>query len=507
MSKRLVEAIAWWRHHPVDAVKDWFGVTPDDWQGDVLNDLFASEGMARVAAKSCHGAGKTTAESWAHWIFMKTRSHGRVVATAPTQSQLRDVLWPEIAKWHSKMHTDLAGMWDISETHVRHKKFPKTWFSVARTSNKQENLQGFHGTNICVLVDEASGVRADVFEVLEGILSEAGQIGKEAKIFMVGNPTQLSGEFYNAFHKNADLYKLYTICGDNKMPTDRYGGRIFLSNRVTEAYRQNIARKYGRNGPVYDVRVRGLFPTEADDSIIPLSWAENAQYVQPPVFDRIAHPYRLVMDVARMGTDKTVLGVFRGNACLSLQRWPKTTTGQCVDILKEARDSIVQQGFIVSRIIVDEPGIGGGVIDSGRRAGLMITPYHGGASPSVNSNDPEEDVRMFLNRRARDFWHLRRMLEMNQISIPEDEALVNQMASVKYKYQESTDKIKVESKGEMKDRLGEDGSPDETDCLVMGFAPEYSFIKAMPGEILALNADLDFGGLRNTSVHDFREFV
>jgi hypothetical protein len=35
-----VGAYANWAKNPVEAVKDWFKVTPDDWQGDVLNGLF-----------------------------------------------------------------------------------------------------------------------------------------------------------------------------------------------------------------------------------------------------------------------------------------------------------------------------------------------------------------------------------------------------------------------------------------------------------------------------------
>lgn len=505
MSSLVEDAIAHWKHHPVDAVKDWFDVALEEWQGYALIDLLGSVDPSRVAIKSAHGVGKTALESMAHWVFMMTRPECRVVATAPTQHQLKDVLWPEIAKWHGKMHERFAEMWEISDTHVRHKKHPKTWFSTARTSNKRENLQGFHNEHLCILADEASGIPPSVFEVLEGTLSEAGELGKEAKLLMVGNPTQVTGEFYNAFNKNKELYMRYTISGDRKLPVDRNGGRIFLSKRVTETYRQNMAQKYGLIGPVYDVRVRGVFPSEVDDAVIPMSWAESAQYVTIPVFDRLRDPVRLVMDVSRFGVDETVIGCFRGMICLWMKAYPKTSTNQCVDIIWDAYQNLIEQGYVVSQIIIDEPGVGGGVIDSARRRGLNVIPYHGGASPSQNSMDPDEDIRMFTNRRARDWWHLRRKMELGEVRIPEDEILVNQLASVKYKYAEN-DKIRVESKASMRERLGDDASPDRADCLVMGFAPYYSLIGAMPGELNHLDLSIALGDFRPTHLNDLRHF-
>ena len=56
----------------------------------------------------------------------------------------------------------------------------------------------------------------------------------------------------------------------------------------------------------------------------------------------------------------------------------------------------------------------------------------------------------------------------------ENEVLINQLASVKYEYNER-EKIQIESKRKMRDRLGEDASPDRADNIIMGIAPWYSF--------------------------------
>lgn len=478
-SPKIDEAFEYWRANPVEAVKDWFDITPDDYQGDILNALVAGD---RVAMKSGHGVGKTTTLAWAGWWFLVLHDDSRLVATAPTQSQLHDVLWPEYSKWHNRMPEELAEQWDISATHIRNKSKPKLWFGIARTSNKPANLQGFHNANIMIQADESSAVPQAVFEVVEGTLSEAGENGRIAKLIMGGNPNFTTGELFNAFHKNAEMYQRFTVSGEPSFldqlslkqgETHKDHGRVYYSKRVTKKYRDTIAKKYGRDSAVYDVRVKGDFPRNSDISVIALQWAESAQFVPLPGFDNVADAVTLVMDVARLGGDETVLGHFRRGHCFKMQAWPKTTTVQCEDYVIEARKYYTLAKVALGAVIVDEPGVGGGVIDGLRRRNVPVIPYNGGASLKTEQ-DPEDDIRMFANRRSRDWWHLRRLMEQGLIHIPEDETLTAQLASVQYDYGDGNQKIQVESKKAMRERLGEDASPDRADVIVMGAAPWYA---------------------------------
>jgi hypothetical protein len=496
LSSKLAKAIEYWGTHPVEAIKDWFGVTPEDYQGEALIDLF---GPGRVSMKSAHGVGKTTCMSWAGWVFLVTRPLSLVPATAPTAAQLMDVLWPEFGKWHMRMPEDLRNQWDFSSTHIRNKKYPRNWFATARTSNKQENMQGFHNSAVLVLVDEAPGVPGPIFEVIEGIMSNADETGQEARILMAGNPVNTAGEFYNSFTKNSALYSRITVTGDPTTLFTKIDGKTFVSKRVSEKYRKTMASKYGLGG-VYDARVRGVFPREADDVVIPMEWAHRAQFIELPYLDRIADPVTIVMDVARYGGNKTTLGIYRKNHCLAMHSWPKTSAVHCADILAEAyiHGAYGVGDLIRGAVIVDEPGVGGGVVDVARRYGVPVTPYNGSAKFIIGV-DPAEDIRMFSNRRSRDWWYLRRRFEQNLSKIPENEIIVNELASVKYDY--VNEKIKVEGKRDMIDRLGdENASPDYADNLVMGMTP-YLGVTSTPkwdGGI-----EFELGGDRATADMDF----
>lgn len=474
--------LARWRSDPILAVREIFGAELEPYQAKLLG-ITLPDTPDRWAMKSAHGVGKTTALALLGWVFLITRENPRVVATAPTKAQLTDALWPEFAKWHAEMRfPELRDAFDISEGHIRLRERPKSWFAVARTSNRPENVQGFHGKHILILVDEASAVPAGVFEVLEGALSNAEFEDDEVLLALTGNPNFTAGEFHDAFTKNANLYERITVSGDPETKfVPRYDGPIencFVSRRVTAKYRSVIEGKYGKLSAAYDVRVHGQFPKADDWAVISWENAERARYVALPIFDRHRHPVRIVMDVARAGGDKTTCGVFRAGHLIRLRKWAKTSGPQCNDILKEEFTYWTEQGFTVEMVVVDEPGVGGPILDQAKRDGLPAVGYHGGRGLSAAEGDPEDDCRMFANRRARDWWHGRMIFERGHfaISINDDELaeeLVAELASVHYDYNQS-EKIQVESKKDMKKRLGETASPDLADTVIMGLSKVYS---------------------------------
>lgn len=486
----LAKAILEWSINPVQAVKDLFGATPEDYQADILTDIFVA-GDDRLAAKSAHGTGKSTVLSWAGWIFLLTRPMSRVVATAPVQAQLRDVLWPEFSKWHTKMPQQIKDLWVLSSEHIRCKAALNEWFAVARTSNKPENVQGFHNNYLMILIDEASGVPAPVFEVMEGALSDAGKAGGESKLIMAGNPNFAAGELYDAFGKNASLYTRYTLSGDAETKFTARDGKCYVSTRVTEKYRSNIARKYGF-GTIYDIRVRGVFPMHDDHAVIPLAYAMAAQQVPLPGFDQIADGVIIACDPARFGDDETTIAVARGGHIIKLMFYSKQSTFDTAMLVDAEATLWEEEGVPILDIRVDEPGVGGGVIDILRRDkspgegqsggfGRAVTAYNGGKG-LVQGTDPDDEIRLFLNRRARDYWKVRIKLERGEVHLPDDPELPAQMATLRYENMENQ-KIRVESKKVLKARLGSGSSPDRSDVVIIALADGYSMADEVSGSV------------------------
>jgi len=59
--------------------------------------------------------------------------------------------------------------------------------AIGLSSNEGVRFQGWHG-KILVVIDEAPGVRPDIYEAIEGI-----RAGGDVRILALGNPTLASG--------------------------------------------------------------------------------------------------------------------------------------------------------------------------------------------------------------------------------------------------------------------------------------------------------------------------
>ena len=279
------EAILYYAEHPVHFVEDLIGVTPDEQQAKILQSV-ADNPMTSV--RSGHGIGKSAVEAWTVIWFMATRPFPKIACTAPTQHQLFDILWAEVSKWlrHAPA-LEKEFVWTKEKVYL--KGYPEEWFAVARTATKPDALQGFHADDILYIIDEASGVKDNIFEPVLGALSTPG-----ARLLMCGNPTQLSGFFYESHTKNRASYKTFHVDGRK-------------SGRVSQEFIDTIIRMYGEDSDVFRVRVAGEFPKAEADVFIQLSLVEKSIMTE---FSprKTPNTIRSGCDVARFGDDTTVIG-------------------------------------------------------------------------------------------------------------------------------------------------------------------------------------------------------
>lgn len=250
----IEESIPLWLNDPVLFFREVLEFEPDDWQVEAAHNIRTHN---RVAIKSGQGVGKTAFEAGIFLWFLTCYYNARVVATAPTQQQLHDVLWSEVAKWMNNSPL-LPALLKWTKTYVYVKGYEKRWFAVARTANKPENMQGFHEDNMLFIVDEASGVADPIMEAIMGTLS-----GDNNKLLMCGNPTKTTGTFYDAFTVDRAIFALQTVSSRD-------------SKRTNKDNIASLDRKYGKDSNVVRVRVDGKFPEQEDDVFIPASWIEDS---------------------------------------------------------------------------------------------------------------------------------------------------------------------------------------------------------------------------------------
>lgn len=425
------------RNDPVLFVEQVIQAKPQAWQREALQAIAKHD---KVAVKSGHGVGKTAFEAWTVLWWLLTHYPCKVAVTANTAHQLNDVLWTELDKWARKLPDGFKDLLEFKTDKISLKGASDS-FAVARTSRREnpEALQGFHSENMLFICEEASGIPDVVFQVGEGSLSTKG-----AKVIMCGNPTRADGYFYDAFHSDRAQWHCITVsCED--------------ADTVSEKFIGDMSAKYGDDSNIYRVRVLGEFPTQSDDVLVPLHLVESA--VKRDIEAASSTPIVWGLDVARYGSDRSALAKRQGQVLLEpIKTWQNKDLMTLAGIILSEYDNTRYQDR-PTHIYIDSIGVGAGLAD--RLKELDLPAYGIAVSESPSLKDK------FMRLRDELFWNAREWFEARDCHIENDEALISEITSIRYKYQ-SNGKLKIESKDEMK-RRGQ-RSPDVADSFVLTFA-------------------------------------
>ena len=411
-----------------------------------------------IAVASCHGAGKSYVAACAALWYVCCHRPAIVITTAPTDRQVKGILWKEIRLAHQKAKVPIGGKLLSQEL-----KFDSNHWIWGFTAPEYDpdRFQGFHEVNVLVIVDEAVGVSEQIYQAIEGILTS-----ENAKLLMISNPTDASGRFGQSF-KTAGIKKIGISAFDTPNFTDfniteedieqdiwqeKITGQLPMPYLITPNWVSQRYKRWGRESPLYHSRVKGQFPQQGTDSLIPLAWVQAAmeRSLDP------GEPVELGIDVARYGPDETVFLLRQGPVARMKKVIPMgdtmETTGQTIKMMAET-------GAVVAKI--DADGLGAGVYDRMQEQGKPTLEMRSGMKAS--------DSERFANTRAEWWWGLRERFEEGDIDIEEDEELISQLSSMKYKVN-SRGQIQVEGKDEMKKRGLP--SPDRADALMLVFAKD-----------------------------------
>jgi hypothetical protein len=204
---------------------------------------------------------------------------------------------------------------------------------------------------------------------------------------------------------------------------------------------------------VYDQEFMCDFNSSGADTLIPLALAVEAAGRSIKESSIEGLPVILGVDVARFGDDDSAICRRQGPAVLELWSGAGLRTDDLVTKIMH-----YDRKYSPELICVD-PGGGQGVIDYGRRVleGKVIEVPFG--SRAV-------DEMAYVNRRTEMWAAMRRFLQDGGC-IPEDSALISQLAAPTYSY-DNAGRMALEKKSRVKDRLSV--SPDKADAMALTFA-------------------------------------
>jgi len=337
-------------------------------------------------------------------------------------------------------------------------------YAIGLSTDDSSRFQGFHSGHVLIVLDEAPGVRAEVYEAVEGI-----RAGGQVHVLALGNPTVASGPFYEAFSARRATWRTFTI---NAFDTPNLKGlpletlrllpKGLSENDSTFAYRPRlylVTRRWvyeklwewGEDSPLWQSRVLGSFPEQAEDSLISLEWLEAAR---DPIEVPGSHRVIVGIDVAGSdGGDETVVAVQAAGNILALGAW------SLKDPLTKVNEFLLPYKPRIEEVNVDVIGVGHNFVPRLEALGYPCNQVNVGAATQF----PDQ----FANLKAQLYWKLRELFEDGAIHGLNDELAISQLASIQWKAN-LRGLTQIESKDDMAKRGV--GSPDRAEAIMLAFA-------------------------------------
>jgi hypothetical protein len=444
----------------------------DPWQDEMLEafvDIFRfqaneptkvnHEGLRRFSVRSGHGPGKTTVVAQIMHLCAFIRK-SQIICTATKFKQVTTRLWPTF-------RTILNGAIDEYRELIQTKQHKiiwagdPDWYATPETATHPENLQGYHplaANNFLLFnVDEASGIKQDIFPVIMGTLSKPN-----AALFMIGNPTQNQGEFYESHNKPGVKKFYYTR---HVLPEES-------SHMDKQWYNEGLDR-YGANSPIFLVRYRGEFAENADNQLIPLAWL-LAAIEREPVNDGSLARLRVVVDVADGGVDETVIDAAKmydtHTTFIKQERHSFPASESPILAADKAEQMFLDLGGRKTEddFVVDALGVGAGTAGTLLARGYRVVCYKGGESSS--------NPALWRNRRVQSYMVLRDELAAGRVSFADgyasEQDMDDMMAQVCWiRSKPGIERVEdLETKQELVRDSGK--SPDLADTKAMMFATQ-----------------------------------
>ena len=485
------------RTDPINFASNILNVKPWDKQKQILNAIAANRS---VAVRSCNGAGKTFTAAVAILWWLMSYDNAIVITTAPSERQVREILWRELRNLYVPVRDTIGGK--LTRTRL---EFGSKRYAYGFSTNTEDRFQGFHSGNILVIVDEASGVDEFIYNAIRGVIT-----AKNSKLLLIGNPHGYAGTFYDAFHKNRKRFETIHVSAfdlpafkaqgiteenikdiefpdydDGQQDQDEFDEQYEADQSLglsSPQWALDVFNDLGPQSSVYQTRVLGQFPEEADDTLIPLRDVEAAVKRRsdiPPDTKPV-----MGVDVARFGNDKTVIIIRQGPRVIHIDELRKSdivnTTGAVITAALK---------YKVKDIIIDEIGVGAGVLDN-LKADRRFN------AQGLNGSNSSSNNEKYLNLRAEVFDGLRQRFADGDISIPNDPELISQVASLTYKYN-ARGQLQLESKDQIRSTGRQ--SPDKADAIALAFTSE---IKSRPAKRIRIFNEKSLARLRYHQRHD-----
>lgn len=461
-----LEEFAEYRDDPVRFAGEVLGVDLWSRQEEILESLLEA---SHVHVQGANAVGKDFASAVAAlwWTFAR---RGLVLATAAVERQLVDVLMGEVGRlWRSA--PELPGELYRSALRVPGVEHAGV---VTFTSTESSKLTGYHAPRVLAVLTEAQAVPEYGWEGLQACAA-----GPEDRTLAVGNPLAPEGRFHRAASSGA--WRSIRIPVSEHPNLDPDADRT-IPGGPSEQFVERMAEDWGEGSDQFRARVEARFPESAEDALAERAWIEAAvRRGEEGEFeeDLDGELASVGVDVARFGRDRSVVAVRRGRVVTEFVEWSGEDTQAVARRVRRELERVHDE-HPVGEVVVDETGVGAGVLDRLREdleltreevaGGLRRVRSRSATVAGFKGGSRARDPSRFADLRSQAAWALRERLEDGEIALPDDAGLRRELRALRLETT-TRGKVRLESKDRTRRRLSGD-SPDRFDAVCMSLLPE-----------------------------------
>jgi hypothetical protein len=449
-----------WRRDPVSWLEQRAQTETWSKQQDVFRSIVVNP---KTAVHSSHSVGKsfTAAQVACWWLDVHPPGDAFVLTTAPTDVQVKAILWREINRAHGRI--GLRGRTNLSEWYIGNELVA---LGRKPSDHNPTGMQGVHSRHFLTIIDEACGIAKELWDAASTLA--ANEYGR---MLAIGNPDDPQSEFARVCSPDSGWNVIHIGTLDTPNFTGEPVSRSLAEMLPSREWYEDRKRAWGEDSALFVSKVLGYFPTEDNPfTTVPFAWASQCRYTELVADD---NDVQAGIDVGA-GGDRTVIYERRGPVAGRVESFrnpdPMATIGQLVERINE-------WGVTVAK--VDVIGVGWALYGRLRELSSKHNPVgarrgettHSAEIVPVNfSNKPtKSNERRFLNKRAEVWWNVgrenSRLHSWDLTQVTDD--IIAELTAPRYEILDSGGRVKIEPKDDVKKRIGR--SPDGADALLLAF--------------------------------------
>ena len=310
----------------------------------------------------------------------------------------------------------------------------KIWFGGL---DRSESLNKFNSAELCFYgIDQAEETeRKDIAVLIGSLRLKVNGIKPPYKMFYTANPAEcwLKSDF---------------VVSDKR--DGHYIPALFTDNpHLPDDYESTLDRAFGDDKELLKAYKEGDWDIMTNDRIvIPEKYIRGVEGLS--IYE--AEQSEVIVCDPATGGDECVAYVFKNSKIIDSKIMHYDDTMKVVGELM-----ILGYKHNIHKFAIDSIGIGKGICDRLAEQEQEVIP--------INSAESGTSSR-FSNKRAEMWWYVREKFMNREIEYPQDEETRSQLSSVKFNVVNSSGKILLEPKADVKKRIGR--SPDRGDAFVYG---------------------------------------